>query len=68
LRINKIAYADERESFLNVQSLNDSAVKSDIQNLESIQDTIYGLSACKYASETAIFDLTDIANDFEKKV
>jgi hypothetical protein len=36
LRINQIAYADERESFLNVQSLNDSAVKSDVQNLESI--------------------------------
>jgi len=53
---------------LNVQSLNDEAVKSDAQNLESISDTIYGLSACKYASETAIFDLKDIANDFDKKV
>lgn len=68
MRINQIAYADERESFLNVQSLNDTAVKSDVQNLESIQDTIYGLSACKYASQSAIFDLTDIANDFDKSV
>jgi len=49
---------------LNVQSVNNGAVESDAQSLESIQDTIYGLSACKYASETAIFDLKDIANDF----
>lgn len=63
--IQNITYQEERESFLNVQSLQDGSTKGKVQNLESIQDTIYGLSACKFASQTAIFDLKGIAEGFD---